>query len=123
MSTKSNKVTTYPSLVGKVLSLQREYHGIEQLEFAQKMGLAQSSWSRIERGIATANVEQLFKASKILKTSANTLLKQADQLKEAFELEGGKVIEKKETETLSPEMKLVGAAALGALLFAIVRNK
>ena len=82
----------------------------------------QSSWSRIERGVATINVEQLNKAAQLLNTTAGDLLSQADQLKQAFEAQGGKVIDKKETESLSPGMKLAGAAALGALLFALTRK-
>jgi transcriptional regulator with XRE-family HTH domain len=123
MSTVDIKVTTYPALVGKVLAIQRESLEIDQVDFANQMGLTQSSWSRIERGVATINSEQLNKASLLLETSAGSLLNQADQLKEAFEMNGGKVIEKKEAEALSPGMKLVGAAAIAALLFAIVKNK
>ncbi len=123
MSKEIVKVTTYPALVGKVLAIQRESQEADQINFATQMGLTQSSWSRIERGVATINSEQLNKAAQLLNTSAGNLLHQADMLKEAFEAKGGKVIEKKEAETLSPGMKLVGAAAIAALLFAIVKNK
>lgn len=119
---ESNQVTTYPALVGKVLSIYREGIEIDQTNFAQKMGITQSSWSRIERGVATINSEQLNKAAQLLNTTAGALLSKADQFKEAFEAQGGKVIDKKETESLSPGIKLVGAAALGALIFALTRK-
>jgi len=118
----NDQVTTYPVLIGKVLSIQRAALQIDQTIFAEKMGVNQSSWSRIERGVATINVEQLNKAAQLLKTTAGKLLSQADLLKQAFEAQGGKVIDKKETESLSPGMKLAGAAALGALLFALTRK-
>jgi len=119
---ENNQVTTYPVLVGKVLSIQRNAMQLDQTTFAEQMGVNQSSWSRIERGVAIINAEQLNKAAQLLHTTAGTLLHQADQLKEAFESQGGQLIEKKETESLSPEIKLVGAAALGALLFALTRK-
>lgn len=123
MSTPNElEVTTYPALVGNVLGRFRKISNLDQGKFAEQLGLSQSAWSRIERGIAVINVEQLNVAATMLGVTAGQVLIEADAAKREFETGGGQVVPKRETEILSPGMKLAGAAAIGALLASLARR-
>lgn len=53
--------STTPSLImGCVLSWLRQQVGLDQRRMAECLGITQASWSRIENGHATANIEQII---------------------------------------------------------------
>lgn len=116
------QVTTYPALVGNVLGRLRKIRNLDQGKFAEQLGLSQSAWSRIERGVAVINVEQLTNAATMLDVTAGEVLTETDAAKREFEAGGGRVVPKREIEILSPGMKLAGAAAIGALLATLARR-
>lgn len=65
---KNKLIHTTPSLVvGCVLSWLRQQASLDQKFMAQFLGITQASWSRIENGHATANIEQIISSCKALK--------------------------------------------------------
>ena len=60
------QTTTYSAVLGVILANRRRELGKEQNEIAQKMGLSQASYSRLESGKATFSVDQMYHASKAL---------------------------------------------------------
>ena len=47
-------------VMGCILSWLRQQNGLDQQYMAQYLGITQASWSRIETGHATANIEQII---------------------------------------------------------------
>ena len=46
--------TTYQAIVGEVIAQRRKYLGLNQVQLAQDLGMSQSAWSRVEKGIKRA---------------------------------------------------------------------
>jgi transcriptional regulator with XRE-family HTH domain len=77
--TKSLKlVTSYPAIVGAVLTYARECIGLSQKDLSEMVGLSQSTWSRIESGSSALTIDQLFRAARALGTLPGNLLQKAD---------------------------------------------
>ena len=57
------QTTTYSAVLGVILASLRKEFGKEQNDIAQKMGLSQASYSRLESGKATFSVDQMYQAS------------------------------------------------------------
>jgi transcriptional regulator with XRE-family HTH domain len=60
MKKKSPQYTTPSLIMGCILSWLRQQAGQDQRRMAQCLGITQASWSRIENGHATANIEQII---------------------------------------------------------------
>ena len=52
----------------------REYHDFKQREIAEKLGIAQTVYSRYERGARTIPIEYLIFLSKLYRVSCDYLL-------------------------------------------------
>ena len=65
-------VASYPAIVGQVLSNLRKNINVDQSEFAEIIGVTQSTWSRIERGSSAFTIEQLADAADHLKKQRAT---------------------------------------------------
>ena len=64
---KNIQISTNPSLVmGCILSWLRQQASLDQRGMAQCLGITQASWSRIENGHATANIEQIINSCKAM---------------------------------------------------------
>lgn len=70
----SEKITSYSSVLGVVVSNKRQEKGIDQAVLAECMGLSQASYSRLESGKATFSVDQMFECAKALGISVEVLL-------------------------------------------------
>src|SRR5260221_9315119 len=70
--------TTYPAIVGCLLAEARVKEGFEQSVLAKKVGISQSTWSRIEHGDSSLSVEQLYRAARALGKIPSDILRAAD---------------------------------------------
>lgn len=77
-------VASSNTILGHVLALIRRKRGLTQVQLAHTLGLAGSTWSRIEKGESSLTVEQLRAAAEALGISAATLLGLAAQGEEAL---------------------------------------
>lgn len=124
MSSKNLKpATTYPAIVGRVLVSLRKQEEIGQDELAQAIGITQSTLSRVERGESALNVEQLALAAKKLGSHANNILKAADKAVDQLNAQGVNVQYERARSGVDAGLVLIGAAALGALIATMIRNK
>nr|WP_046961711.1 helix-turn-helix transcriptional regulator [Alcanivorax sp. NBRC 101098] len=51
---------TQSLVIGCILAWLRQQAGLDQRQMAHFLGITQASWSRIENGHATANIEQIL---------------------------------------------------------------
>lgn len=70
----SEKITSYSSILGVVVSNKRLERGIDQADIADKMGLSQASYSRLESGKSSFSVDQMFECANALELSVEDLL-------------------------------------------------
>ncbi len=108
--------TTYPAVVGRILAMLREQHGMEQSEIAQCVGLSQSTWSRIERGESAFTIEQLATAAAAFNTLPSRILEQSDSATAALEKMNVVVDAERPNRDGSMVLTIVGVAALGFLI-------
>lgn len=69
------KLVSYSSVLGVVLANKRKELNIEQNVMAEKMGLSQASYSRLESGKSTFSVDQMFECAKALNIPVEQLFK------------------------------------------------
>ena len=62
----SSEKTSYSAVLGVVLSALRRERGLEQGTMAERMGLTQASYSRLESGKSSFSVNQMFAAAEAL---------------------------------------------------------
>ncbi len=111
--------TTYKAIVSEVIILRRKELGLNQADLAEKIGMSQSAWSRVEKGPSNLTVEQLTKVASALEVAPNHIIAEADQAKIALEHDGIQVAETKSDAT---GWLLLGAAAL-ALVILTTKSK
>lgn len=112
--------TTYPAIVGRVIAEARKHQKLTQGQLAQEMGINQPAWSKIERGQTAMTIEQLAEVAPLLGYSPSQLLKQADLAAQHAENEGVQVESRRVGSGEPAAVALIGAAALGALIAAIL---
>jgi len=104
---KASGNTTYPALVGSIIAQCRKDQGIGQAEFAQMVGLGQSTWSRIEKGQSALTIEQLAKAAEVLEIMPYELLALVDGARDDLKAQG--------IETLLDRVGAKNMALLGSI--------
>ena len=122
-STNLKPATTYPAIVGRILVDLRKRATIGQDVVAGAMGITQSTLSRVERGESALTVEQLARAAKPLGESASSILSMADSAVLELKDQGVNVSYQKSKSEIDTGLVLIGAAALGALIAAILSKK
>lgn len=80
MYSSTTAVTTYPEIVGCVLTLLRKELKATQSTIAEAVGVGVSTWSRIENGESALTVEQLALAAQALDVTPGLILQLADSL-------------------------------------------
>lgn len=115
--------TTYAAVMGRVLAMKREEAGLEQADVAKEMGISQSAWSRIERGETVLNVEQLHRAAKIVRASAEQIVEQTETASEDLKDQSVNVTTVKEQKSSGGTLALIGVAALAALVLHALTKK
>ncbi len=69
----TSQTTTYSAVLGAVLASHRQIKGLEQGEMAERMGLSQPSYSRLETGASTFSVDQMYQAARALGVSGEEI--------------------------------------------------
>jgi transcriptional regulator with XRE-family HTH domain len=114
--------TTYSAIIGNIIKQLRASKSIKQGEIAEKMGVSQAAWSKLESGKSTLSTAQLAKVADILNISANQIILHADNAAANFRSEGMTVTyDNKEAENTG--LMLLGAAAIGVLIALVVFGK
>ena len=114
--------TTYSAIIGNVIKQLRGSNSISQKQMADYMGVSQAAWSKLESGKSTLSTAQLVKSASYLNISANKIMLYADNAALKFKDEGMTVTyDNKEAENIG--LLLLGAAAIGAIITAIVLAK
>lgn len=67
----------------KAITEIRKDRGLSQLEVAEKIGLSQNSYSRIERGVTRLSVEKIEQIAKALGVNFDMILTLSDRTKRA----------------------------------------
>jgi transcriptional regulator with XRE-family HTH domain len=109
----SGVATTYPSIVGKVLTDLRSQRGMHQKHMASAVGITQATWSRIENGQTSVTLEHLRSAGKTLDMLPSQILAIADQTELEAQLRGVTVMDTKSAWDIHPSLALIAGAALG----------
>ncbi|WP_120632622.1 helix-turn-helix transcriptional regulator [Ruegeria sp. EL01] len=114
----STAKTTYSMILCSLMSQICEQQGLLQKDFFQKTGIATGSWSRIMRGQAHFQIEDIRAACHVLGLSVGDLTKMADKRQEQLvEQEGIEVVSKDDLKSEgSAAGKLIAGAALAFLL-------
>ncbi|MCB1680923.1 MAG: helix-turn-helix transcriptional regulator [Rhodospirillales bacterium] len=114
--------TSYPAIVGKLLENLRKERNLKQQDVAGMLGLTQSAWSRIERGQSGLSMELLVRVCDLLETRPHEVLADADKARTGLIAQGIKV---HPHVIARPErmMAVLGLAALGMMIFAILGRK
>lgn len=114
--------TTYSAIIGNVIKQLRDAQSITQGDMAKKMDVSQAAWSKLENGKSTLSTVQLVKVADFLEVPANQIMQYADDAAVNFKDEGMTVTyDNKEAENTG--LMLLGAAAIGALIAAVVISK
>jgi transcriptional regulator with XRE-family HTH domain len=113
--------TSYQAVVGQVIVKMRKALSIEQCELAKKVGITQSTWSRIERGESSFSIGQLFDAANSLRVNSSTILLETEKAVSELRTQGVIVRNVKPKGNKDTNgAALIGAVALGALVGAAI---
>lgn len=75
-------IALYENLVSQTISKLREEKGFSQLQFAARIGVSPSTWSRIENCESSLSIDQLRSAAIALEMPAHKLLEIVDSIEE-----------------------------------------
>ena len=119
-----NLGTTYPAIVGKVLTDLRAQRNMPQKDLAQAVGVTQANWSRIESGHTSVTLEHLRRAAQALDIPPAQILAIADQTEVEASVQGVTIVDAKGVHDLHPGLILLAGAALGIFVtYAIMKSK
>ena len=108
--------TTYSAVVGRILAMRREQLGLEQVDIARRLGVSQSTWSRLERGETAITVEMLAKVAEALDTAPGHILGEAEQAKNGLAQMGFNVLLNRPQSPGKTALVLLSGAVLGFLI-------
>lgn len=114
--------TTYPAIVGKVLTDLRVQRGMPQKDLARTVGVTQANWSRIESGQTSVTLEHLRSAAKALAVPPAQILAIADRTEMEANYQGVSIVEAKTSAELHPGLVLLAGAALGIFVTCAIMN-
>lgn len=115
--------TTYPAITGRILVNLRKGGGIGQYELAEALGITQPTLSRVERGESALTVDQLAKAARKLGIKPSKILDLADTAVEDISAQGINVQYDRARSGVDTGLVLIGVAALGVLIAAVLSKK
>jgi transcriptional regulator with XRE-family HTH domain len=80
--------TTYATIVGAVFAHLRDVRGLSQARVAECLGVATSSWSRVESGGTAVSITQLAKVASVFQLEPWQILVRADRVRGLVERQG-----------------------------------
>jgi transcriptional regulator with XRE-family HTH domain len=107
--------TSYPALVGWVVMTLRVEKDIKQADFAEKMMVPPSSWSKYESGQTVLTVVQLNHAATLLGLKPQAILDRVEQLRDAI-TRRGVIVANGLRLPVSDKSKVISGRALGAVI-------
>jgi transcriptional regulator with XRE-family HTH domain len=126
----SDKTLSFSALVGFVIVSIRKEKLLEQATIAQKMGITQASYSRLENGKSALSVDQLYAVSKVLGITIDDLFYAISKALNQAEAQGVNVISptrgstnKSNENNPNTAATLLTGAAIGAALMGFFNNK
>jgi transcriptional regulator with XRE-family HTH domain len=87
------------------------------------VGVTQSTWSRIENGASALTIEQLAIAADELGVKRSEILELADQSVNELKIRGIEIEDKRISGGLDKGLVILGAAAIGGLIAALLMKK
>ena len=126
----SDKTLSFSALVGFVIVSIRKEKLLEQAAIAQKMGITQASYSRLENGKSALSVDQLYAVSKVLGITIDDLFYAISKALSQAQAQGINVISptrgstnKSDENNPNTAATLLTGAAIGAALMGFFNNK
>ena len=111
--------TTFSAILGWVIANLRTRKGFRsQAEFAPKVGMPQSSWSRYESGQSLLTADQLDRVAGVLGTTASEILREVEHVRADLIARGINVAAG--PRPAEGKAELLFGAALGALIVALL---
>jgi transcriptional regulator with XRE-family HTH domain len=106
----------YAALIGRVVEHRRSrVLNIHQEQLAQALGISQSAYSRLEKGLSAMSVTQLRIVADQLQTTPAKLLQDAEHYANQLRAQGVEITDEKSDSTAAV---LIGLALLAALIAA-----
>ena len=105
----STHKVTYSMILCSLMSQECDKRGLLQKDFFQKTGIATGSWSRIMRGQAHFQIEDVRSACQVLGCSVGALTTEADEIEE-------KLARKEGIDVVSKGDLKSGGLATGAII-------
>ena len=121
-STETSQWTTYPAILGSVLARHRIERGLGQVELVENLPVTQSTWSRIERGVAPITAEQLSEVAELFGLHPHQLLYEADSIAGHLRQHGVIVYHRRPADPNRSGLIAFGAGALAGLALALLAN-
>jgi transcriptional regulator with XRE-family HTH domain len=115
--------TTYPAIVGCLLAEARGKRGLDQAALAAKVGISQSTWSRIERGDSSLTVEQLYRAARALGQRPSDILKAADVAAKGLTHSGIRIHDTRLDDAIQQGLAVIAFATLCILVAQLLVKK
>jgi len=117
--------TSYSSILGQMIAQGRTKHSLHQSDLAAALGITQTAWSRIERGITSITAEQLRTVANVLKREPHEIIHEADAAAKIVTDNGLALVAPKEYDDLVKNgvMILMGVALGAALLQLYMKSK
>jgi len=125
----NNEQTTYSAVLGVVLANLRKQLGVDQKDMAERMGLSQASYSRLESGKSSFSVDQMFQASLALNIPGEELNRRLYTTVLQLQENGVDVVPQLRSSTTQAKEggaglgHVLAGAALGALLISLLSKK
>jgi transcriptional regulator with XRE-family HTH domain len=123
---KLQVATSYPAVLGRLLTQARSVKGLDQSRVAEAVGVSQSTWSRIEKGEIALTIEQLAAACGELGVQPSDILQQTDLAARRL-TDRGVTVTPKRPNTLEKALEvglvILGAAALAALVASVLSDE
>jgi transcriptional regulator with XRE-family HTH domain len=120
-----HQVTTYPAIVGSLITQARIEAGLRQEELAERAGVPQSTLSRIERGSAHLTLNQLRKIAPALGRQPSQIVASAEDAELLLQMNGAEVKEVVESDALQRDAVffLSGIALIALIAFLAAKSK
>jgi len=120
----SSASTTYSMILASLMSSRCDELSLKQQDFFAKSGIASGTWSRIMRGQAHFQIEDIRSACEALDCTVTELTAQADELATKLSDEEDILVASKDDlkQSGSALPGVIAAAALGFLLFRLLKK-
>ncbi len=124
----SEELTSYSAIFGAVIANSRKAMNLEQGEIAERVGLSQASYSRLESGRSAFSIDQMFQCAEALGIDPNELFQQLtttvgklqnNSVKVEPQVRGNTSKSKQESKDNTGVKGFVVGAALTALIFGL----